>query len=164
MVYSLALWNVLILNNALHVKENNEHDFDFWLHLACFLWPRGNQQTSTVKTFRLWVIPVDPRFVTRDDLPHKVFIWLCFLQHVCCHRQAPFLLFGGENSRNKFCSNMLHVQILRQYGLASSIRHSNFDRVHGLLSADLLGSVLTLAQQSSVCQTVDCYQLSLSLL
>ena len=24
-----GLWNVLIMNNALHIKENNEHDFDF---------------------------------------------------------------------------------------------------------------------------------------
>ena len=23
-----GLWNVLIMNNALHIKENNEHDFD----------------------------------------------------------------------------------------------------------------------------------------
>ena len=43
-------------------------------------------------------------------------------------------------------------------------------RVHGLLSADLLGSVLALARHSrqfclsSVCQTADCHQLSLGLL
>ena len=28
------------MNNALHIKENNEHDFDFWPHLARFLWSR----------------------------------------------------------------------------------------------------------------------------
>ena len=34
---SLALWDVLIMNSAIHIKENNEHDFDLWLHLARFL-------------------------------------------------------------------------------------------------------------------------------
>ena len=29
LVYSLALWNVLIMNNAFHIKEKNEHDFYF---------------------------------------------------------------------------------------------------------------------------------------
>jgi len=165
------LWNVLIMNNALHIKENNEHDFDFWSHVARFLWPQGISRLPLWRlTFHLWVIPLDPRLIARDDFPHKVFIWLCFLRHVCCHRQTPFLLSGSENSWNKFCSNTSHVQILRQYGLASSIRHSDLDRVHGLLSANLLGSVLALAQHirqfclSSVCQTTDCHQVSLDLL
>ena len=48
----------------------------------------GNQQTSAANTdVRLRVLHVVPCPVSRDHLPHKVFIWLCFLQHACCHRQ-----------------------------------------------------------------------------
>jgi len=99
LVYSLALWNVLIMNNALHIKEKNDQDVDFWPHLACFLWSRGISRLPLRRLkFHLRVILVDPRLVARDDLPYKVFISLCFLEHVYCHRQAPFLLFGDENN------------------------------------------------------------------
>jgi len=57
----------------------------------------GNRQTSTAK-----IDVVSPGHTRRPTprrpwwLPHKVFIWLCFLFVV---RQTPFLLFSGENNK-----------------------------------------------------------------
>ena len=79
-------------------KKTMSIDFDFWQRLARVLWPRVISRLPLRRLiFRLRVIPVDPCLIARDDLPHNIFIWHRFLQHVCCHRQVPFLLFGGEN-------------------------------------------------------------------
>jgi len=43
-------------------------------------------------------------------------------------RQGVFLLLDGEDAKNKFCRNALHVQILYQNALASSTLYASLCR------------------------------------
>jgi hypothetical protein len=103
------------MNNALHIKENNKHDLHFWPHLARFILPRGISRLPLRRlTFRLRVIPVDPRLVAR-----KVVIWLlpatCLLPQTSAipsaartiTRRRYTTLFDRSSQRTERCAGTI---------------------------------------------------------
>lgn len=66
--------------------------------------------------------------LTLEHTFHEVLIHFCLLKEISNERQGAFLLLDGEDAKNKFCRNALHVQILYQNALASSTLYANLCR------------------------------------
>jgi len=75
--------------------------------------------------FCFWIISINLFLITCDGAFHKVLIHFCLLKEISDERQGVFLLLDGEDAKNKFCRNALHVQILYQNVLATGTLYAN---------------------------------------
>ena len=108
----LALWQELTVDNASHIEECDQHDFDFWLWLPCFLWP-WQRQTFPLRALALGfpVVIKNPSLITSDDSSKQVWFILKSLNDVLTHLHATLLLVIIQQSWQHFCTDFLHAQI-----------------------------------------------------
>ena len=108
----LVLWQKLTVDGASHIEECDQHDFDFWLWLSCFLWPQ-RRQTLPLRALALGfqLVLKNPHLITSDDSSKQVWFILKTLDDVLTNLHVVLLLMIIQQPWHHFCADFPHAQI-----------------------------------------------------
>ena len=108
----LVLWQELTVDDACLIKERDQHDFDFWLWLPCFLWPQ-QRQILPLRALALGFLVVlkNPHLITSDDSSKQVWFILKTLDDVLTNLHVALPLMIIQQPWHHFCANFPHAQI-----------------------------------------------------
>ena len=100
------------MNDALNIKEHNEHHFCFLLQLLCFHWPwRSITFPFITLSLRFWIIFKYPCFIISYDGVEQVWFSLQTLGNVLANSESSMSLVFGENLCNHFRTQFAHFQV-----------------------------------------------------
>jgi hypothetical protein len=109
----LAWRNKFLMNNAVTVKRDHQHDPDAWPDLPHFLlaW-RGQAFPLRGLLFGFWVTTVNSGFIFCCDPQEEVLVISDFIQQFLADKHMLLLLLICEQLRHKLHGDLLCVEVL----------------------------------------------------